>query len=163
MITDAASDIIFVSGLLKTNSCEAFSLLYDKYAAALYGFICRIVQNKNIGGELLQDVFVKVWRNINKYNASKGTLFMWMLQIARNTCIAHLCSYQHTIQLNNNVQVQQPETLAFFSETHYVENNEPGSLVLKLDHRCRQILDLVYYWGYSQKRFPECSIFRWTL
>src|SRR5215216_2553895 len=111
--------------LLKTRSCDAFAKLYDKYSAAIYSIICKIVTNTNIAEELLQDVFVKVWRNIDKYNESKGTLFTWMLQIARNTCTDYLRTSQHKMQLNTSTQSERHETIAASNEIHYnTENTE---------------------------------------
>ena len=85
-----ANDTIRFPGLLKTRSRDAFAELYDKYSGAFYSIICRMITNANVAEELLQDVFIKVWKNIDKYDPSKGSLFTWMLQISRNTCIDYL-------------------------------------------------------------------------
>ncbi len=61
--------------------------LYDHYSAALYGVIYRILKKEEIAEEVLQDVFLKIWDKIDSYDASKGKLFTWMLNIARNQAI----------------------------------------------------------------------------
>ena len=90
MTTETLSDTNYLLEQLRLKNCAAFSELYDKYAPALLGIIHKIVKNNGIEEELLQDVFVKVWKNIERYDATKGTLFTWMLNIARNTCIDYL-------------------------------------------------------------------------
>ena len=154
MISVAPSETNHFTELLKTKSREAFSSLYDKYSAALFSIICKIVQNTTVAEELLQDVFVKVWKNIEKYDTSKGSLFTWMLNIARNTCIDYLRSNRYKLQLKN--VERSPETLAAPNQTAYnAENSEMRGLAVKLDHKYRQIIDLVYFWGYTQEEVAK--------
>ena len=61
--------------------------MYDKYAGALLGVISRVIERESIAEELLQDVFLKIWDKIDTYDSSKGRLFTWMLNIARNQAI----------------------------------------------------------------------------
>jgi RNA polymerase sigma-70 factor (ECF subfamily) len=154
MTASLTSDNNHFSELLKTGSRDAFSELYDKYSPALFGVICRIVQNKVIGEELLQDVFVKIWKNIDKYETSKGALFTWMLHITRNTCIDYLRSVQHKMQMR--IQPELQETLAAPSATqHIAENTELRGLAFKLEHKYQQVIDLLYFWGYSQEEVAQ--------
>src|SRR3569833_137601 len=85
--------------LLQLKNREAFSLLYDSYSEAIYGVICRMVTDKAAAEDLLQDVFVKIWRKIESYDAARGTLFTWMINIARNICIDYLRSKQYKQQM----------------------------------------------------------------
>ena len=72
---------------MQAQDQRAFSLLYDNYSAALYGVILKIVRTEEIAADVMQDSFVKIWKNIENYNRIKGTLFTWMLNVARNTAI----------------------------------------------------------------------------
>ena len=82
---------------LKTRSKYAFSVLYDNYASALLGIATKIVRNQQVGEDVLQEVFIKIWRNIDTYDNLKGTLFTWMLNITRNESNDYLRSKQYTI------------------------------------------------------------------
>jgi RNA polymerase sigma-70 factor, ECF subfamily len=138
---------------LKGNDKVAFSVLYDSYAAALFGVISRMVTDKDIAEELLQDTFIKIWKHIDLYNATKGTLFTWMLNIARNTCKDYFRSKQHRFKM----QVTE-------NGLEYLENKATGDclnyrealkdvkqLAQKLDVKYKKIIDLVYFLGYSQQ------------
>ena len=72
---------------LQSKSQEAFSALYNNYAATLLGIIFNIVKDREDAENLLQDSFVKIWRGIWKYDSSKGRLFTWLLTICRNTAL----------------------------------------------------------------------------
>ncbi len=78
--------------LLQQRNEKAFSYLYDNYSGALYGIVNGIVTDKEIANDVLQNVFVNIWRKIESYDASKGRLFTWMLNVARNAAIDELRS-----------------------------------------------------------------------
>ena len=73
--------------LLQRADKDSFNYLYDNYSSALYGSICRMVTDKHLAEDVLQDVFLKVWSRFHQYTPSKGRLFTWMNSIARNSAI----------------------------------------------------------------------------
>jgi len=79
-------------GLLQQRSEKAFSYLHDNYSSALYGIVHSIITDQETANDVLQEVFVTIWRKIELYDASKGRLFTWMLNIARNASIDKLRS-----------------------------------------------------------------------
>lgn len=151
MPQETAIQISQLPALLKARSREGFAFLYDRYSAAVYGIICKIVKNEPAGEELLQDVFVKVWKNIEQFDESKGSLFTWMLNITRNTCIDYLRSRNHKFyMLTSGHTEQEMETSGNNMHTYHSEQSELRALAHKLDTKYRQVIDLVYFWGYSQ-------------
>ncbi len=78
--------------LLKQQSREAFNYLYKQYSAVLYGVICKVIYDEQTAQDVLQDVFVKIWNNIEQYNPQKGRIYTWMINIARNAAIDKLRS-----------------------------------------------------------------------
>jgi RNA polymerase sigma factor (sigma-70 family) len=49
--------------------------------------IIRILKNDDVAEEVLQDVFLKIWNRFENYDESKGRLFTWMINLARNLAI----------------------------------------------------------------------------
>lgn len=127
--------------------------LYDAYGGALYGVVLRIVRTRELAEQVLQDTFVKVWRNSTSYDASKGRLFTWLLNIARNTAIdvtrsAHFQQSWKTDSLDNLVHKPGGEAM------------NPDHLGLKevvdrLDDKYRLLIELVYFQGYTQEEVAE--------
>src|ERR1700756_5470562 len=72
---------------LKSGDQKAMAILYDNYSAALLGVIYRIVDDKEAAEDILQEVFVKIWKSIASYDNTKGKLFTWLINIARNAAI----------------------------------------------------------------------------
>jgi RNA polymerase sigma-70 factor (ECF subfamily) len=66
---------------------KSFDRLYDKYHLSLYTLCYRFVRNESDARELVQDVFIKIYRNLAKFN-ERSKFFTWAYRIAVNTCIS---------------------------------------------------------------------------
>lgn len=73
--------------LLASRDVKGLEYLYDRYSAALYGVIHRIVGVQERSEEILQETFLRIWERVRHYDPAKGRLFTWMLNIARNLAI----------------------------------------------------------------------------
>lgn len=140
--------------LLKQNSEQGFSYLYDHYSAALYGVIFRMIQDEDKANDLMQDVFVKIWKNIDKYNESKGRLYTWMLNITRNSCIDSLRLVE------NKVNIQNLENTVYEidrQEAVSIGLDETGihEFMQRLKPERKQLLDMAYFEGYTQEEIAE--------
>ncbi|MEL6720374.1 MAG: sigma-70 family RNA polymerase sigma factor [Bacteroidota bacterium] len=142
---------------LQHKDKRAIEALYDQYSAALYGMLIRMTQNEMLAQDILQEVFVKVWKNGNRYDARKGKLFTWLINIARNTAINTLQSKAH-----RNGQKNQPlQNLVNPSENstliQQINVNKIGlaGLVDQLEEKYSVIIDLIYFQGYTQKEIEE--------
>ena len=70
--------------LLRQRSDNSFGYLYDNYSGPLLGIVSSIVADHETARDVLQEVFVNIWKKIESYDSSKGRLFTWMMNIARN-------------------------------------------------------------------------------
>lgn len=133
---------------LKNREKRGFAKLYDSYSAALYGVILKIVRSEEIAQDVLQDSFVKIWKNIDGYDSSKGTLFTWILNIARNTAIDKTRSQvfkknakTDSIDINTSdvrVSTQIP-----------IEHIGLEKMLTQLKPELQEIIDIVYFQGYT--------------
>ena len=69
---------------------DAFRDLYARYSAPLFSLAVRIVGDFGEAEEILQDAFVKIWRNAASFDSRKSRPFTWAVTILRRTCIDHL-------------------------------------------------------------------------
>jgi RNA polymerase sigma-70 factor, ECF subfamily len=137
---------------LQAKSRRAFSELYDNYAAGLFNIIRNIIRNKDVAEDLLQDVFVKIWKNLDKYQPSKGTLFTWMLQITRNTCIDYLRSKQHFFNMRVSEKGFEHEDVnpVAGQVLYNFQNRDLQQIAQKLETKYKEVINLVYFYGFSQ-------------
>lgn len=71
---------------------NAFSSLYDATSTKLFSVCLRVLKSREAAEDALQDVFIKVWRNADKYHANGLSPMTWLITIARNTSIDRLRS-----------------------------------------------------------------------
>src|SRR5690606_35632974 len=74
---------------------NAFTLLYDHYSKSLFSVIRSRIRDTAEAEDVLQEVFVKIWKNIDSYSEEKGRFYTWILNIARNASIDRLRSKSH--------------------------------------------------------------------
>jgi RNA polymerase sigma-70 factor (ECF subfamily) len=72
-----------------TTRSEAFNLLLIKYQQKIYWHIRRMVINHDDADDLVQDVFIKIWKNLPGFR-NDAQLYTWMYRIATNECITFL-------------------------------------------------------------------------
>ncbi len=141
---------------LQNNSRSAFEYLYDHYSAALYGVILKIVKDEDRAADALQDSFLKIWRNIRSYSSEKGTLFTWMLNIARNTAIdvvrAETKTDKKVIRLD---VVTEMEPAGADGWNHFVYEMDVKAWVTRLLPERRAPIELVYFEGYTHEEAAE--------
>jgi len=142
--------------LLQNRDNKAFAYLYDNYAAALYSIILQIVNDAELANDVLQEVFVNIWRRIEQYDAGKGRLFTWMMNIARNASIDTLRSrsYQNS-RKNQSIQ----ENVDTIQVTDVIQ---PGvdtiglrKVLEKLKDEQRILIELAYFKGYTHEEIAE--------
>jgi len=136
---------------------SAFEKLYEMYAENICGVIHTIVKNKDLAEEIAQDVFIKVWNNAESYNSSKGRFFTWILNIARNAAIDNIRSKSYKIEKQNlpvDFFVGVLEDDVSTSEIA-PRVTEVRRLLKNLKDKCVQLIELLYFRGYSQKEASE--------
>ena len=86
----AVEDAIILEQFLdeKTRS-NAFKLLLEKYQQKIYWHVRRLVIDHDDADDLVQDTFIKVWKNLDKFR-SDAQLYTWIYRIATNECITFL-------------------------------------------------------------------------
>jgi RNA polymerase sigma-70 factor (ECF subfamily) len=73
--------------LLREKDRAGFDYLYENYSGALYTVILNIVNDRELAADVLQDSFVKIWKQVSGYDPDKGRLYTWMMRICRNSAI----------------------------------------------------------------------------
>ncbi|HET9994594.1 MAG TPA: sigma-70 family RNA polymerase sigma factor [Candidatus Acidoferrum sp.] len=79
-------DATLVHRLLQKD-VAAFEQLYDRHSRTVYGLVLRILQQAGTAEEVVQDVFLQLWRNASLYDESRGPFVPWLLTLARNRAL----------------------------------------------------------------------------
>lgn len=66
---------------------KALEALYNRYSTILYTLIITVVSDEKLAEEVLSDVFVIIWRKVNRFDFKKGNVYTWLITLARNKAI----------------------------------------------------------------------------
>jgi RNA polymerase sigma factor (sigma-70 family) len=138
---------------LKQNSQRAFEYLYDNYSGALYGIISKILKNDEKSEDTMQEVFLKIWRKIGDYDSTKGRLFTWMVNIARNASIDQLRKDKNIWLEDIDDHVTQIDKVASFQPQ--TASMDIANIMEKLKPERKVLVDMVYLKGYTQEEAAE--------
>jgi RNA polymerase sigma-70 factor (ECF subfamily) len=86
---DAADDMRLVARV-RAGDQQALSELYDRFSRLVYSVAMRILQDTGAAEDLLQDVFLQLWRKPDAFDSSRGSLAAWLAVIARHRSIDRL-------------------------------------------------------------------------
>lgn len=141
---------------LQNRDQQAFSYLYDNYSAALNGVICRMVEDKELAEDILQEAFVKIWNNFSSYDSSKGRLFTWMLNITRNLTIDTLRSKGYKKQAK--ISGDENSVVNLTGDGRTAERFDAMGIrkqLVNLKPEQRIIIEMAYFQGFTQDEISK--------
>lgn len=126
---------------------EAFTLLLKKYQQKLYWHIRRLVIDHDDADDIVQDVFIKIWKNLDKFRED-AQLYTWLYRIATNECITFLNKKKQ----RNQVSLED-ENSAYLADTlkdssHFNGNRAQQKLqeaILTLPDKQRLVFNMKYF------------------
>lgn len=141
-LTLMQGDVNLISRL-KAQDEQALSLLYDKYAPALFGVIKRICKDDTVAQDLLQETFITIWKKSDAYDPNKGRFYTWAYRIAKNKTLNFLRKPNQLIQ-TDDLSVYASREAEEFSKDSFTELK--GS-INKLEAHHKRAIELVYFSG----------------
>jgi RNA polymerase sigma-70 factor (ECF subfamily) len=142
--------------LILKKEDRAFTIMYDMYSKSLFAVISNLVKETDEAEDVLQEVFVKIWKNIESYNDSKGRLYTWMLNIARNTAIDKLRSKGYN---NSQKNLSSDNFVHLLDDSNKLINRIDTigiqEFVKKLKPKCIQLIELLFFQGYTQQEASD--------
>ena len=156
---DVSSDAALVQQLLRRD-VRAFEQLYDRHSRIVYGLVLRILQQGSTAEEVVQDVFLQLWRNASQYQASRGPFVPWLLTLARNRALDQLRlkgerqrRREEQTEEVPEVAIAAPEYERALDEKRRAEHVR--ALMSSLPASQKQCIELAYFEGLSHSEIAE--------
>lgn len=141
---------------LRAGDAQALAVAYDRYAGLIYRLACRAL-GADGAEEVVQEAFVRLWRNAQGFDARRGNFERWFTAIARNCVIDEIRRRRASgLRLHHDEaesllsalpdRGEGPEDRAWRNEV----SNTLAVALNKLPAEQRQVIALAYYGGYSQ-------------
>lgn len=147
---------------IKLRDQAALACLYDKTVGRVFGLSMRITANKALSEEVVSDVFMYAWRNIDDYDAHRASPLGWLLMLARSRALDRLRHERHhptqVLTHGEQANLKDDQTLG---PLELSLNEEKVTLVNNamkiLNNKQRQMLSLALYREMSHSAIAECT------
>ncbi len=144
---------------IEERDADALGLLYDRHAGRLLGLAHRIVGETGEAEEVLQEVFLWVWRSASGFDAGRGTVLGWLLMATRSRAIDRLRARRPALRAGLRAVETVPDApsaqdVEADSATRQWEN-VCRSAIAQLPDEQRRALELAYFEGLTHQEISE--------
>jgi RNA polymerase sigma-70 factor (ECF subfamily) len=145
-----------------TGDQQAFSQLYDHSSTLLFTLAVRILGNREEATDLLQDVYLEVWRKVSRYDVGRGTPIAWLVTLTKSRAIDRLRArasrgYGATNKMESETaaQMADPGPSPLETQADQELRSAVGTAVAGLPQAQQQAIALAYYEGLSHSEIAS--------
>lgn len=145
---------------LAVGDGAALDALYERYAGVVFGLVLRIVAERPVAEDLLQEVFVRAWQRAGSYDGSRGRAGAWLCGIAHNLAIDELRRQRRRPQLASERDDRDPPREPGVPNGREVAEEawinlrrvQIETALARLPVAQRQVIELAYFEGFTQSQ-----------
>lgn len=127
---------------------DAMALLYDRYSNVVYAVALRVLSDGSAAEDILQDVFMQLWRHPQAFNASRGSLATWLAVIARNRAIDQLRKKRPEVEAAETAISVDPELESAAERSQAIE--KVRAVLAGMPGEQRAALEMALFEGLTQ-------------
>ncbi len=140
---------------VQTGDEQAMSALFDRYSKIVYSVALRVLRDTAAAEDVMQEIFMQIWRNPNSFVATKGSLGGWLSVVARNRSIDTLRRKRPSEEIED-VALASPFNLAEDSERNLMMERARAAVVL-LPAEQRKTLEMAFFDGLTHSEIAELT------
>ena len=140
---------------IRSAKPEAMAAIYDRFSSVVYSVALRILREPSAAEDVLQDVFIQLWRNPDSYVSQRGSLGAWLAVVARNRSID---------ALRRRRPEDSAEDIVLASGINYADVAERECMMekvhkamLALPEEQRQMVELAFFQGQTHTEIAEAT------
>ena len=143
--------------LVARGDREAFARLYDLYAAPAYSLALRIVRDRDLSADVVQDAFMAVWRQASSFDSRRGQPSTWILTLPHHKAVATVRREQRRRADSLEDAQDMGDSGAPVDEQAWqgVAREQVRRAMARLPDPQREVLELAYFAGYTQSELAE--------
>jgi len=154
-VSDAAAELVDLLRRSARGHEDAFTALYDRTCARIYGIVLRVLRSPDQAAEVTQEVYVEVWRQAARYAPEKGGVLAWMATMAHRRAIDRVRSVTSETARDQRYALRevtpaQDNVWSGVEQRLDVERVRRGLSTLTAIQR--EALLLAYFGGYTQSQ-----------
>ena len=141
--------------LVQSGGEHAMAALYDRYSKVVYSVALRVLRDPASAEDVLQEVFMQIWRNPSSRTAARGSLGEWLAVVARNRSIDALRRRRPAVNLDD-IALASSFNLADDSERNLLMEKARAAVVL-LPAEQRKTLEMAFFDGLTHTEIAEMT------
>lgn len=136
---------------------QALASLYDRYRLILFGLLMRILRSREEAEDVLQEVFLQVWRRASDFDPQRGRPFTWLVTLARSRAIDRLRQLGSRERVASSVIEFAGEGIVDAAENTFRSEQRQlvAAALTELSEEQRRALTLAYFEGLTQAEIAE--------
>jgi RNA polymerase sigma-70 factor, ECF subfamily len=157
-MTEDPTSVVHLIQQVANQDRDALNQLYDRFSTLVFTLAMRMLKVRSDAEDLLQEVFVQVWRQARGYSTERGSPEAWIINIARSRAIDKIRSIRRMeksfVLTDDPARAESSENVessAAESETRLMMN----SVLANLPQTQRKVLELAYFDGLTQTEIAE--------
>jgi RNA polymerase sigma-70 factor, ECF subfamily len=143
--------------LIGRGDREAFARLYDLYGPAAYSLAARIVRDRDLAADVVQNVFLAVWTGATQFDPARGQPSTWIMTMTHHKAVDMVRREQRRRTEPLDVVGDQTATEAPVDEQAWrgVARGHVREALQRLPDPHREVIELAYFAGYSQSELAD--------
>lgn len=137
----------------------SFEQLYDRFSGVLFSIAYRMLKNQEAAEDVLQDVFIQIWKKAPLFDPTRGKPMTWAVTLTRNRAIDLMRSSQRRSNLQESMQQELEEHFDDRSSFDAVASDEMNKQVRdaiqKLSEDQRTAIELAFFSSMTQAEIAE--------
>jgi RNA polymerase sigma-70 factor (ECF subfamily) len=156
-VPKAAAELAELMRRVAARDSAAFATLYKLTQAKLHGVVARILTRGDMAGEVLQEVYVRIWEKAGDFDVEKGSPIAWMATIARNRALDEIRRVRPTSleDLPEGFEPAAEEIDPLGARDRSEKLNALMNCLKSLDEEKREAVLLAYYRGFSREALSK--------
>jgi len=138
---------------IRSGNQEAMAQLYDRYSSVVYAVALRVLGDTATAEDVLQEIFMQLWRNPGSFDASRGNLAPWLAVIARNRAVDVLRKRRPQTEISETVVSVEPDLAGEADRGRAAE--KVRAVLKEMPAQQRSALEMAYFEGYSHSEISE--------
>jgi RNA polymerase sigma-70 factor (ECF subfamily) len=134
---------------------SAMASLFDRYSRIVYSVALRVLRESSAAEDVMQEIFMQVWRSPNSFVAARGSLGGWLAVVARNRSIDALRRKRPTDQVEE-IALASPVNVADEAERNVMMERARAGIVL-LPAEQRKTLEMAFFDGLTHTEIAELT------
>jgi RNA polymerase sigma-70 factor, ECF subfamily len=137
---------------------QAFAQLYDLTSSRVYGMVLRVIRDAAQAAEVTQDVYLEVWRQSARFEATRSGVLPWLLMIAHRRAVDRVRSAQSSIVRDSryaDLTAERPYDNVSEQVEITIEAQRVRKVLNELTDAQREAVSLAYFGGYTHSEVAE--------